>query len=332
MDLASENDMNRLQLMLKRVAQGLMAILVIATVNFLLIRAAPGDPVSVMAGEAGASDAQFVAQLRTQFGLDQPLIVQLGHYLWNVVQLDLGFSYRQQQPVLDLILERLPATLLLTGSAFLLSLVLGVALGAWASRKVGTWVDSAITVFSLVFYATPLYWLAMMAVLVFTVSLDWLPGFGFFSVGADLSGIALAWDIFKHLLLPSITLALFYMAVYVRMTRSSMLEVAQMDFVKTARAKGVHPRRIQRAHILRNALLPVVTLAGIQAGGMIGGAVLTETVFSWPGIGRLMLEALLQRDYNLLMGCFLVTSAMAVLFNLITDFIYTLVDPRIELA
>lgn len=324
--------MNRLQLMLKRVIQGLAAILMIATVNFLLIRAAPGDPVSVLAGEAGASDEQFVTQLRAQFGLDQPLPMQLMTYLGKVVQLDLGFSYRQQQPVIDLIMERLPATLLLTGSAFVLSLILGVAMGAWSSRKAGTWVDSAITSIALLFYATPLYWLAMMAVLLFTVQLNWLPGFGFFTVGADLSGMALAWDIFLHLLMPSITLALFYMAVYVRMTRSSMLEVAQMDFVKTARAKGVDPRRIHRNHILRNALLPVVTLAGIQAGGMIGGAVLTETVFSWPGIGRLMFDALLQRDYNLLMGCFLVTSAMAVLFNLITDFIYTLVDPRIELS
>ena len=182
------------------------------------------------------------------------------------------------------------------------------------------------------FYATPLYWLAMMAVLVFTVQMDLLPAFGFFTVGADLRGLDKALDIGRHLILPAVTLALFYMAVYARMTRAAMLEVAQMDFVKTARAKGVSPGRIQRRHILRNALLPVVTLAGIQAGGMIGGAVLTETVFAWPGIGRLMFDALLQRDYNLLLGCFLFTAAMAVLFNLITDFVYTLVDPRIELA
>lgn len=324
--------MKRLQFMLMRILQGILALLMIASVNFMLIRAAPGDPVSVLAGESGASDAQFVAQLREQFGLDKPLPVQLYHYLSNIVQLDLGFSYRQQQPVLDLILDRLPATLLLTGSAFVLSLVFGIALGAMASRRVGTWVDSVITVVALIFYATPLYWLAMMAVLVFSVQLEWLPGFGYFTVGAGLTGFALAMDIAKHLVMPALTLALFYMAVYARMTRASMLEVAQMDFVKTVRAKGVHPGRIQRNHILRNALLPVVTLAGIQAGGMIGGAVLTETVFAWPGIGRLMFDALLQRDYNLLLGCFLVAAAMAVLFNLITDLIYTLVDPRIELS
>jgi peptide/nickel transport system permease protein len=315
-----------------RVLQGLLALLVIATANFMLVRAAPGDPVSIMAGEAGASDPQFVAQLRAQFGLDQPLPTQLANYLGHVVKLDLGYSYRQQQPVADLILERLPATLLLTGTAFALSLAMGIGLGALASRHAGKWVDSAITVVALVFYATPLYWLAMMAVLLFTVQMDLLPAFGFFTVGADLTGVAKWLDIAKHLILPAGTLGLFYMAVYARMTRAAMLEVAQMDFVKTARAKGVHPGRIQRKHILRNALLPVVTLAGIQAGGMIGGAVLTETVFAWPGIGRLMFDALLQRDYNLLMGCFLFTAAMAVLFNLITDFVYTLVDPRIELG
>ncbi len=324
--------MKRLHYMLTRIAQGLLALALIATVNFLLVRAAPGDPVAVLAGEAGASDAQFVAQLRAQFGLDQPLATQLGRYLGHVAQGDLGFSYRQQQPVLDLILERLPATLLLTGSAFALSLLFGVVLGALAARRAGSWVDSGITVVALVFYATPLYWLAMMAVLVFTVHLGWLPGFGHMTVGADLHGLAAVADTAKHLVMPALTLALFYMAVYARMTRASMREVAQMDFVKTARAKGVAPGRILRAHVLRNALLPVVTLAGIQAGSMIGGAVLTETVFAWPGIGRLMFDALLQRDYNLLLGCFLVTAGMAVLFNLLTDLVYTLVDPRIELT
>ncbi|MGF6527942.1 ABC transporter permease [Variovorax sp. PvP013] len=324
--------MKRLQFMSVRLLQGLLALLLIATVNFMLVRAAPGDPVSIMAGEAGASDPQFVAQLRQQFGLDQPLPNQLASYLGRVLQLDLGFSYRQQQSVAALILERLPATLLLTGTAFVLSLAMGIGLGALASRHAGKWIDSAITVVALVFYATPLYWLAMMAVLVFTVQMDLLPAFGFFTVGADLRGLDKALDIGRHLILPAATLALFYMAVYARMTRAAMLEVAQMDFVKTARAKGVAPGRIQRRHVLRNALLPVVTLAGIQAGGMIGGAVLTETVFAWPGIGRLMFDALLQRDYNLLLGCFLFTAAMAVLFNLITDFVYTLVDPRIELA
>ncbi len=323
--------MNRIRFLSVRVVQGLLVLLLIATVNFLLVRAAPGDPVSVMAGEAGASDPQFVAQLKQQFGLDKSLPVQLGNYLSHIVRFDLGYSYRQQQPVLDLILDRLPATLLLTGTAFVLSLLLGMTLGVLASRYRGRWLDSVITFLALVFFATPLPWLAMMAVLVFSVLLGWLPAFGYMTVGANFTGLDHVLDVARHLVLPAATLGLFYMAVYARMTRASMLEVSQMDFVKTARAKGVPQQRIEIRHILRNALLPVVTLAGIQAGSLIGGAVLTETVFAWPGIGRLMFDALLQRDYNLLLGCFLVSAAMAVLFNLFTDLLYSMVDPRIEL-
>jgi peptide/nickel transport system permease protein len=197
---------------------------------------------------------------------------------------------------------------------------------------VGTWKDSAISVLSTLFYATPLYWLALLAVLVFAVWLPWLPAFGYQSVGAGYQGLARMLDIAHHLVLPTLVLSMYYMAIYARMTRASMLEVANQDFVKTARAKGLSPGRVLRAHVLRNALLPVVTLAGLQAGAMVGGAVLIEMVFAWPGIGRLLFEALVQRDYSLLLGTFLVTAALAVSFNVITDLVYTLVDPRIELS
>ena len=323
--------MKKLAYLMRRVVQGLLVLALIAVINFLLIRAAPGDPATVMAGEAGATDEVFMAQLRERFGLDQPLHRQLANYLGHAARLDLGDSYRQQRPVMSLIAERLPATLLLTMTAFVISLTAGVALGAWTSARAGSWLDSLVSTLSMLFYATPLFWLALMAVLLFSVKLEWLPGFGFETVGARYSGLARAADIARHLALPAATLALFYMAVYARMTRTSMLEVAQMDFVKTARAKGLSPRRIQRHHILRNALLPVITLAGIQAGSMVGGTVLIETVFAWPGIGRLMFDALVQRDYNLLLGTFLITAALAVAFNIVTDLLYTLADPRIEL-
>jgi len=323
--------MKKLAYLMRRVVQGLLVLALIAVINFLLIRAAPGDPATVMAGEAGAADEVFMAQLRERFGLDKPLPQQLANYLGHAARLDLGDSYRQQRPVMSLIAERLPATLLLTMTAFVISLTAGVALGAWTSARAGTWVDSLVSTLSMLFYATPLFWLALMAVLLFSVKLEWLPGFGFETVGAGYSGWARAADIARHLALPAATLALFYMAVYARMTRTSMLEVAQMDFIKTARAKGLSPRRIQRHHILRNALLPVITLAGIQAGSMVGGTVLIETVFAWPGIGRLMFDALVQRDYNLLLGTFLITAALAVAFNIVTDLLYTLADPRIEL-
>jgi peptide/nickel transport system permease protein len=175
----------------------------------------------------------------------------------------------------------------------------------------------------------PLFWVALMAILLFSVKLEWLPSFGYETVGGGYTGIARALDIGRHLILPAMTLGLFFTAVYARMTRASMLEVRGIDFVKTAHAKGLHPRIVERRHVLRNALLPVVTLAGLQAGQLVGGAVLTETVFAWPGIGRLMFDALIQRDYPVILGVFFVSSALVVVFNLITDLVYRLVDPRI---
>ncbi|CAN5486554.1 ABC transporter permease [soil metagenome] len=316
----------------QRIVKGIIVLFAIIVLNFFLIRLAPGDPAVVMAGEAGASDPLFVAQLREKFSLDRPLPEQLFKYVKGVASLDLGFSFRQQVPVTRLIAERLPATLLLTLTAFGVSLALGVLFGTLAARFAGTWADSAITVAALIFYATPIFWLALMAILLFSVTLGWLPSFGYDTVGANLTGLAYAGDVAAHLVMPAMTLGLFFMATYTRMTRASMLEVKRLDFVKTARSKGLRDNLIQRRHVLRNALLPVVTLAGVHSGTLIGGAVITETVFAWPGIGRLMYDALLQRDYNLLLGVFVVCSAMVLIFNLVTDLVYRLVDPRIEFA
>src|SRR6266850_592866 len=270
----------------QRIVKGAIVLLAIIVLNFFLIRLAPGDPAVVMAGEAGAGDQIFVTQLREKFGLDRPLPEQLFLYVKGIVSFDLGFSFRQQTPVSKLIMDRLPATLLLTMTAFLL----------------------------------------------FSVALDWLPSFGYETVGANYTGLAHVLDVGAHLIMPAMTIGLFFMATYARMTRASMLEVKRLDFVKTARAKGLRDSVIQRRHVLRNALLPVVTLAGVHSGTLIGGAVLTETVFAWPGIGRLMYEALLQRDYNLLLGVFVVCSAMVLIFNLVTDLVYRMVDPRIDFA
>jgi peptide/nickel transport system permease protein len=323
--------MARLLLLLgRRLVKMVLVVLAVAIVSFLLIHAAPGDPASVIAGQSGAADQQLVDQLRQQFGLDKPLITQLGIYLGHVAQLDLGFSYPQQRSVASLILERLPATLLLTGTAFLLALLAGVVAGVIAARHAGRWIDSVVTVVALCFYATPIFWVGLMLVLVFSVWLNWLPSFGSSTVGADLTGLAAVLDTLWYLTLPAVTLGLFYMAVYARMTRASMLEVADQDHIRTARAKGVPEGRILRRHVLRNALLPIVTLAGIQAGQLVGGAVLVETVFAWPGIGRLAFDALLARDYQLLLGVFLCTSVLVVLFNLVTDLLYLAIDPRVE--
>jgi len=318
--------------LVQRVIKMVMMVFAIIVANFLLVHAAPGDPASVIAGEAGAADPQFLAQLRTQFGLDQPLSTQLWIYVSHVAQGDLGVSYRQQRPVAGLILERLSATLLLTGTAFVLAIAGGITLGALAARRVGRTSDSLITVLALGLYATPIFWVGLMLVLVFSVWLDWLPSFGMNTVGADLTGGAAVLDTARYLLLPALTLGLFYMAVYARLTRAAMLEVASQDFVRTARAKGVPEGGVQRRHVLRNALLPVITVAGIQAGQLVGGSILVETVFAWPGIGRLAFDALLARDYQILLGVFFATSVLVLVFNLVTDLLYAWIDPRVELT
>lgn len=316
-----------------RLGKALLVMLGVVVINFFLIRLAPGDPALVMAGESGAGDPAFVQNLRQQFGLDQPLLVQLGLYLKGVASLDLGFSYRNHVPVLELILDRLPATLLLMAAAFVISIVVGVSLGALAARTryrgKHRWLDGLIMTSAMVLYATPLFWLSLLSIIVFSVLLGWLPAFGMENVMAGFSGWARIVDIAQHLVLPACSLAVFFIAVYARLTRAAMLEVMGMDFVRTARAKGVPASRVLRVHILRNALLPVVTFAGVQLGQLAGGALLTETVFSWPGIGRLMFDALLQRDYQLLLGIFLITSAMVVGFNLVADLLHRWLDPRI---
>lgn len=316
----------------RRLVKAVFILLAIVILNFLLVHAAPGDPAMVMAGEAGAADEEFVAQLREQFGLDRPLHEQLVSYVGNVAQGDLGFSYRQQRPVWDLMMERLPATLVLTLSAFVLALAGGVLMGTLAAMNVGRWGDTAITVIALLSYATPIYWVGLMLALLFSVNLGWLPAFGYETIGANLTGLARVWDIVQHMILPVVTLGLFYMAVYTRLTRASILEVRDMDFVKTARAKGLREGPIVARHILRNAILPVITFAGIQAGHLIGGSILIETVFAWPGLGRLAFDAVLQRDYQVLLGIFFITSVLVIVFNIITDILYSLVDPRVEVS
>ncbi|MCU4179364.1 ABC transporter permease [Bosea sp. BH3] len=322
--------MNLLTFLGSRLAKGVLTLLAIAVLNFFLIRAAPGDPAQVLAGEAGAADEVLLQQLRERFGLNEPLTTQLWIYIKGYLTFDLGFSYRQQQPVLSLILDRLPATLLLTGAAFLVSLIVGTAMGALAARRAGKWSDSVITTLALAFYATPLFWIALMSQIVFALKLGLVPNVGYETIGAHYGVLGRALDIGHHLILPALTLGLFFTALYARMMRASMLEIAGADFVKTARAKGVSPSKVWRRHVARNAILPVVTLAGLQAGQLVGGAVLTETVFAWPGIGRLMFDALVQRDYSVLLGVFFISSAMVVGFNIITDLVYRIADPRIE--
>lgn len=324
--------MHRLKPVLSRLAKAAAVLLGVIVLNFMLLRMAPGDPAEVIAGEMGAADAQFIADVRRDFGLDRPLPEQLLVYVGQVATFNFGKSFRENRPVAEIIIERLPATLMLTLSAFAFALVTGVALGVAAGRRPGSKIDAAITVLSLVFFAMPLFWLGLMAIVLFSMQLQWLPAYGMMTVGAELEGIARLLDMLRHLAMPALTLGLFYMAVYMRVTRAAVADVVDQDFVKTARAKGVPDGRIWRRHVLRNALLPVITFATIQAGHIVGGSVLIETVFAWPGIGRLAFDALFQRDYNLLLAIFFVCSVMVIVFNLVADVLYRLADPRIEVA
>ena len=327
-----ESSKRRTRYVLKRLVQAIPIILAIVVLNFFLLQLAEGDAVDVLAGEAGSATPEYMAELRVKFGLDQPLIVQLGVYLKNVVSLDLGYSFRHDMPVSQLVLDRFIPTLLLMTSTIMLAVGFGIVLGLVAASGLNTWRDTAISIFALVTYATPLFWVGLMLIVVFSLKLGWFPTSGMENLAMFYEGWDRVIDIAHHLVLPTITLSLFYLALYTRLMRASMLEQAGQDYVTTARAKGLTERRIVFVHVLRNAILPVVTMAGVQVGALIGGSVIVESVFAWPGLGMLAFEALFARDLNLLLGIFLLSAVLVVAINLIVDIIYSTLDPRIEMG
>jgi peptide/nickel transport system permease protein len=314
-----------------RVALAIPVVLGIVVLNFFLIHLAPGDAASVLAGESGAATPEYMEQLRHKFGLDRPLPTQFGAYLLSILHLDLGYSFRNDSPVSSLILDRLWPTALLMLTAFIAALVAGTLLGLVAATGRNSWRDAAISLVSLVAYATPGFWLGLMMIVVFAIRLGWLPTSGFDTVGADNEGWDEVWDVARHLVMPAAALSLFYLAVYARVMRASVLEQVGQDYVTTARAKGQTEARVMTGHVLRNALLPVVTMAGVQAGNLIGGSIVVETVFGWPGIGTLAFNALQSRDLNLLLGIFFVSACLVVVINLAVDLVTVCLDPRIEL-
>src|SRR4029077_5106627 len=271
----------------RRLAQAVPTVLLIIVVNFLVLHLTPGDIVDVLAGEAGAATPEYVARLRQRFALDRPLATQLASYVWGVVNLDLGFSFRHNTTVLHLVLERLPATLVLMGTSLGLAMAAGVVFGVTAARHVNRPADGAIAVLVLLSYATPTFWIGLMLIVLFSVKLGWLPTGGMMTIGAGLSGVRHAADVAQHPVLPASSLALFYAAIYTRLMRAAVLEVSGQDHVRTARAKGVSETRAPAGHVLRNALLPLVTMVGVQVGSLLGGSVLVESVFGWARLGRL---------------------------------------------
>lgn len=321
-----------LQYILRRLVQTVPVVLGVVVLNFLLLQLAPGDLATVLAGEAGGAPKEYIDQLRQRFGQDQPVLIQLASYMGNLLTLDLGYSFRQSAPVLQLLLDRLWPTLLLMGTTLVLSLGFGVLMGLLASLWVRTWKDHAISIAAIIFYATPLFWVGLMLILTFSIKLGWFPTSGMEDVVAFNEGWDRVWDIAHHLVLPSVTLSLFYLALYARLMRASMLEQRGLDYVTTARAKGLTERQINVRHVLRNALLPVVTMAGVQVGSLLGGSVIVESIFAWPGLGQLAYQSLFARDFNLLLGIFFLSSCLVVIVNLVVDVIYVLLDPRIRMG
>lgn len=320
-----------LRYVVRRLAFAIPTILTVVVLNFALVHLAPGDAADVLAGEAGSATPQYMAQLRHNFGLDQPLYVQLLAYLKQVLTFDLGYSFRHGMSVSELIVSRLGPTLLLMLTVLVLSVGLGVLLGAIAARNLNRWRDNVISLLAVLAYATPVFWAGLMLIVLFSVKLGWFPTSGMEEVASFNQGMARVVDIAHHVVLPAVTLTLFYLALYTRLMRASVLDQFAMDYVVTARAKGLTERQIAWRHVLRNAALPVVTMAGVQIGALLGGAVVVETVFAWPGLGFLAYESLFARDINLLLGIFFISGCLVVVVNLAVDLLYSLLDPRIEL-
>ncbi|WP_245477817.1 ABC transporter permease [Mesorhizobium sp. M5C.F.Cr.IN.023.01.1.1] len=301
-------------------------IVVIGT--FLLLEAAPGDAVDAYIASTGG-DAGMIELLRHRWGLDQSALTRLANYLWALLHLDLGQSVTFSRPIRDVILERLPNTLLLMGCATALSFGLGSALGIYAGARPGGFRDRFLSIGSLALYAVPGFWLGLVLIIVFAVDLRWFPIGGIESIASAKTGLDRAVDIASHLVLPVSALGFIYLALYLRMMRAGMAEVWRQDFVLAARAKGLSRRRIVLAHVARNALLPLVTMLGLQSAQMLGGSVVIESVFSVPGLGRLAQEAVAARDTPLLLGIILTSAVLVVVINLLVDIAYAFLDPRV---
>lgn len=312
-----------------RILQYVLVLLIAITLNFMLPRMMPGNPLALLAGaDVGLLSPEQRAEVAARAGLDRPIVDQYTSYLGNLVQGDLGFSYRQKRPIVDMILERLPWTFLLAGSALLFSAVVGVALGAFSAWRRGRPTDLTLLGLMIALDSLPSFWLGMLFVSLFAVQLGFFPSGGAITAASSLEGVDLALNIASHAVLPVLTLSLLSVpGVYLTM-RYAMLSVLGEDFIRTARAKGVSERRVLFRHVARNALAPVATVLALRLGLAFGGTVVVETVFSYPGLGRLIFEAVSGRDYPVMQATFLVFTVAVLLSNLLADVLYPLIDPR----
>ena len=314
----------------QRVLLGLFLIVAVIVLNFLLLQAAPGDVVDAMLAEAGGGDPELAAKLRASYGLDQPIYVQLLKYLGRVLSGDLGYSFYYDESVTTLLLDTLPTTLMLTLSALVLAVIIGTLFGVYAAIRPKGVFSHFVTVFSLFGYATPVFWLGMIVLLVFALYLPLFPAYGIRSIPEPEHPWDRFVDIVNHLVLPTFTLAVLYLANYSRISRASMMDVLGADYIRSARTKGLSEYKVIFKHALKNAALPVVTLAGLQLAQVFSGAVLVETVFSLPGVGPLLYESIVRRDFPVILGVLFGAATTTIIANIITDLIYRWMDPRIK--
>ncbi len=314
---------------IRRIFSGILTVLAVFAINFVIIHAAPGDPVTALMGP-NTDDPAMRAALEQKYGLDQPLIVQFGKYLGTAVTGDLGDSYMYNRPVTDMIGERVGATLLLGFTSYLIAAILGTLAGVRAAKREGGPFDFGMSGGAYVASSLPSFWLGLMLIILFSSMLGWLPSYGMTTARANYQGMEYVLDVAKHMVLPVITLVIVLIPEYFRIAKSSMLQVMNEDFVTTLRATGMPEKRIYGKYVLRNAILPTVTMFGIGMAYLITGVTLIETVFSWPGVGRLVLTAINQRDYPTLMGIYLVMSICVAVVMLIVDLVYAALDPRIR--
>ena len=315
---------------IQRILLGLFLLIAVIVLNFLLLQLAPGDVVDAMLAEGGGGDPVLAAKLRASHGLDQPIYIQLFKYLGQVLSGDLGYSFYYDDSVSTLILGHLPTTLMLTLSALVLAVGIGTLFGVYAAIKPRGVFSNFVTVFSLLGYATPVFWLGMIILLVFALYLPLFPAFGIRSIPEPEHLFDRILDLINHLVLPVFTLAILYLANYSRLSRASMLDVLGADYIRTARTKGLSEFKVIFKHALKNAALPVVTMAGLQLGHIFSGAVLVETVFSLPGLGPLLYESIMRRDYPVILGVLFGAASTTIVANIITDLVYKRMDPRIQ--
>lgn len=316
---------------LKRLAQAFPLVLGVVIFNFTLIQFAPGDPVTALVGDYPATE-EYVRQVRSDYGLDKPVPERLALYLGQLARGNLGFSFANRMAVGELIIQRLGPTLMLMTTALSLALLIGIPLGISAARSRGRLSDWVAQVGALAGYSVPDFWMGQILILIFAVGLAWLPSQGMRSARSVATGLEATLEVLPYIILPAIALSFRYIALLSRITRSAMLDALGADYVMGARAKGLSERRVLIAHVLRNAALPIVTVIGYNVGLLIAGSALIETVFSWPGVGRLLFDSISKRDYPVMTAILMMVSITVVSANLLTDLIYAALDPRVRIA